>query len=788
MKKQIMVVLLLLLITTAILPVQGSIKKNSNIVENNLEYSDVNNKIIELFTGFSYELKLNYFLNTLNDGAIWTTLDDCGEYQQNVNHFFAGDDVYVNGENFDPDTDYFWNVEGTPNSCDLNIIVANGIINTDSYGKFCFLAYTVQYDDCGVYHINVGNKNDNFQVVTFENDPPLIFNPNPPNGANNQPITISELSVTIEDQEGDTFDWSIETSPNIGSNSGTGEVNGTKTCIISGLEYSTTYNWYVNASDIGGSGNTTQFVYSFTTISSNPPVISNPDPFNGSSEVAINLTEISVTIEDPEGDNFDWSIVTDPNIGSASGSGESNGTKTCDVSGLLYSTTYTWTVTANDVGGSGESIVEIYTFTTITNNPLVISDPDPDDGIIGVSISLSELSVTIEDPEGDSFDWTIETSPDIGNSGAYNEYNGVKTCSVSGLNYNTTYTWFVNASESGSGQITGEIYTFTTESEGNDRPVFSDPNPPNSATLIPITLSELNVTIEDPEYDRFNWNIETSPNIGNSSGNWEHDGIKTCSISGLEYEKTYIWKVEATDPIGSGKTRRRYYIFYTQSKPPNIPSLPEGPLNLDVNKPGNFCTQTSHPDGIKVQYRFDWDAEDSHVYSYWTNFVSSGTKICVEHSWNKAGTYVVKSIARDEKGVTSKWSNGITIIIGNHPPEKPETPWKKTRAPKSLTFCTKTNDPDGDQIWYWWDWGDGTNSNWLGPYNSGETFCTSHSWNENGDYKIKVKAKDIYNIESEWSETTHISLIRAKIKNQHLISLFGRYIYLFPILKMLFLR
>jgi len=53
-------------------------------------------------------------------------------------------------------------------------------------------------------------------------------------------------------------------------------------------------------------------------------------------------------IQDPEADPFNWTITTVPNIGDSSDTNASNGTKTCNVSGLAYSTTYTWTVQAYD--------------------------------------------------------------------------------------------------------------------------------------------------------------------------------------------------------------------------------------------------------------------------------------------------------------------------------------------------------------------------------------------------------------------------------------------------------
>jgi len=51
-----------------------------------------------------------------------------------------------------------------------------------------------------------------------------------------------------------------------------------------------------------------------------------------------------------------------------------------------------------------------------------------------------------------------------------------------------------------------------------------------------------------------------------------------------------------------------------------------------------------------------------------------------------------------------------------------------------------------------WDWDDGTFSEWLGPFNSGEEVCAAHTWTEGGDYEVRVKAKDEHGAESNWSE------------------------------------
>ena len=56
----------------------------------------------------------------------------------------------------------------------------------------------------------------------------------------------------------------------------------------------------------------------------------------------------------------------------------------------------------------------------------------------------------------------------------------------------------------------------------------------------------------------------------------------------------------------------------------------------------------------------------------------------------------------------------------------------------------------GDDVYYLFHWGDGTDSGWLGPYPSGTQQSASHTWDEEGDYRIKVKAKDENGADSVW--------------------------------------
>jgi hypothetical protein len=96
------------------------------------------------------------------------------------------------------------------------------------------------------------------------------------------------------------------------------------------------------------------------------------------------------------------------------------------------------------------------------------------------------------------------------------------------------------------------------------------------------------------------------------------------------------------------------------------------------------------------------------------------------------------------------------------PPSKPVTPSGPTtgKPGRIYIYFTYASDPEGDQIFYKWEWGDDTTSDWLGPYDSNERARASHIWKEEGEYKVRVKAKDVYGAESNWSDPLKVSMPR----------------------------
>jgi len=77
---------------------------------------------------------------------------------------------------------------------------------------------------------------------------------------------------------------------------------------------------------------------------------------------------------------------------------------------------------------------------------------------------------------------------------------------------------------------------------------------------------------------------------------------------------------------------------------------------------------------------------------------------------------------------------------------------------QTLTYTSSTTDPDGEPIFYEFDWGNGETSDWLGPYNSGETVTATHSWPGIGAYLVKVVAKDNKSATSPWSDPLRVEI------------------------------
>jgi len=240
-----------------------------------------------------------------------------------------------------------------------------------------------------------------------------------------------------------------------------------------------------------------------------------------------------------------------------------------------------FTYTVNDTEGAISNIatVDIYVDCP-SNDPPIISLESPADGAVDVAICLPELSVKIDDPEDNLFDWSIETVPDIGSNSGTSDIDGVKTLILSAcLEDEKMHTWYVNATDIGSGQTTSKVFTFTTQvcSGPNREPnKATNPLPANESTGVSID-TDLSAMVSDPDYDILNISFYLDDLLIGSNENVVSGSISTFTlISALEYNTTYTWYIVVND--SEYENTSEIWTFKTMEEPLPVPTV-------DITKP-----------------------------------------------------------------------------------------------------------------------------------------------------------------------------------------------------------
>lgn len=190
------------------------------------------------------------------------------------------------------------------------------------------------------------------------------------------------------------------------------------------------------------------------------------------------------------------------------------------------------------------------------------------------------------------------------------------------------------------------------------------------------------------------------------------------------------------------------------NSPPARPNTPQGPTTGAVNVTSYFRALGFDPDYDRIAYRFIWGDGSK---SAWSEYVPSGQMESLGKSYNRVGNYQVRVIAKDPYGAVSDTSDALLITIlatlPNRPPATPDIPVgpESTIVGCRCTFRIVTTDPDGDNLAYQFDWGDGRTSGWSGWVQSGVTVTDTCSWSAAGSYSIRGMARDQNGTISDWS-------------------------------------
>ncbi|MFE3846078.1 PKD domain-containing protein [Thermoplasmatota archaeon] len=596
---------------------------------------------------------------------------------------------------------WYWDFDGDGSS---SLQSPTHVFNTPGTYN-CILTVT---DDCS-------NTDDSPTVtITVENTAPPT--PSTPTGTTSgmHGTSYSYNTGAVVDPEGDTveyrFDWDD------------GSMSSWSTSTSASHTWTTvgTFDVKVQARDEHDAMSGWSSALSVDMGNTAPPTPSTPTGTTSGMH-GTSYSYNTVAVVDPEGDTveyrFDWD----------DGSMSSWSTST--------SASHTWTTVgtfdvkvqaSDDWDESGwSSALSVDMGNTAPDTPTTPSGPSS--GYAGETYSYSTSST---DPEDDTiqyfFDWG-----DSQNSG-----------------------WISSASRSHSWSVDG---TYNVKVKARD--TFLDESGWSPDKTVEISQASLKADCHGPYQGYIGENIRM---VGSATGgtlpytyDWDFGDGTSSSLEAPQHKYSlvgiYYVTLTVTDNDAYTDIDHTTCTIYSEDTP--IVEA-NGPYEGEVGETVEFDGDVT---GGTAPYDYYWEFGDGMI-SYEQN---------PEHIYENTGEYIANFSVVDDLGMESNIDNAtVTIITANNPPDKPGTPTGPAsgKAGEQYTYQCMGTDPDNDQLYYWFDWGDGENSGWIGPINHLDMASASHTWEDKDDYEIKVKTKDPRGEESIWSDPLPIKMPKSNAK------------------------
>ncbi|MCK4902360.1 MAG: hypothetical protein KAS76_03300, partial [Thermoplasmatales archaeon] len=416
------------------------------------------------------------------------------------------------------------------------------------------------------------------------------------------------------------------------------------------------------------------------------------------------------------------------------------------------------------------------------------SNPIPWDGQTDVDLD-ADLSWTCTDPNGDplTYDMYFGTSsnPPLVSSG-----QSGSTYDPGTMTSGETYYWKIVAEDDEGASTEGPIWSFTVWINLPPNQPYH-PHPWIGETDVDVE-TDLSWLCSDPNGDSLLYDVylEANDETPDVLVSYHQSQPFYDPPEPLEYETHYWWRIIAWDPYGESSSGS-YWDFITGSKPNNPPNEPSDPDPLDgsteINLDADIHWSCSDPDGDDLFYDVYFEANDH----YPDLLVSSNQP---ETSYDPGTmepetTYFWQIVVRDEFGASTTgpiW-HFTTEEQPNLPPGAPNIVGPSSGAPGTeYDYILNAVDPDGDDVRYHIDWGDGgTGITDLNP--SGDDMLVSHTWDEQKTNIVKVKAEDANGLIGPESTLT-VTMPRNKIINRLILNFFENHPYLYALIKLILSR
>jgi len=289
---------------------------------------------------------------------------------------------------------------------------------------------------------------------------------------------------------------------------------------------------------------------------------------------------------------------------------------------------------------------------------------------------------------------------------------------------------------------------------GNEQaaPVIDGPTSGNTGVEYDYTF-----TTDDPEGDEIWIKIDWGDgDVTGWLGPYDSGEVVTKSHS-WDDAGTYSIKAKSKDIWHESDWSDSYEveIVVVENHPPNTPANPDPEdeeTNVDINH--DLSWTCSDPDGDSLTYDVYFGTSSNPPRVKEGQSATTYNPGTMDYSTK----YYWKIKAIDEHGATKTgpiWEFTTAEEGANQPPGAPDVDGPtqgKVEVEYDYTFVT--SDPEGDDVYYRIDWGDGQVEDWFGPHDSGKTVTKSHTWSSQETYTIKAKAKDADGAESGWGELT----------------------------------
>ena len=190
-------------------------------------------------------------------------------------------------------------------------------------------------------------------------------------------------------------------------------------------------------------------------------------------------------------------------------------------------------------------------------------------------------------------------------------------------------------------------------------------------------------------------------------------------------------------------------VQVTGNQRPTKPSPPSGSSSGLVDTDYEYTVSTSDPDGDSLRYTVSWGDGNTR-----TSSISrpSGVSETFTYAWPNSGTYCVRVRASDGTD-DSLWSSCRYVTVTGAPsvPAVKAESWEGGSTATTYDFEVRSTEPDGEQVRYHIDWGDGTAIQKTGFVTPGQWHTVSHKWSTREAFCIKVRAEDVNSAFSDWS-------------------------------------